>query len=106
MSEAPIAKYGVPNLLVRSKTLGACPSSASPYRVRDARKTHAEPQLKAEVIRVVERHKHANNEDTDDVEDEHAPESHAYRIRDDDSWVLRLSASYGDHLDVGVAVGR
>ena len=49
MSEAATAIYGVPNLLVRSSIWGACLSSARPYKVREARNTQAEPQLKADV---------------------------------------------------------
>lgn len=49
MSEAAVAMYGTPHRFVFKNILGACPSSERPYRVRVARKTQAEPQLKADV---------------------------------------------------------
>lgn len=46
---AATASHGVPNLFVFKNHLGAWPSSASPYKVRDARNMQELPQLKAEV---------------------------------------------------------
>jgi hypothetical protein len=47
--ETATAIYGAPNRFTLRKIEGACFSSASPYRTREARNTTAMPQLKADV---------------------------------------------------------
>lgn len=47
--DANTAKYGTPNRFNSRNDFGACPSRASPCKVREAKKVHAFPELNADV---------------------------------------------------------